>query len=399
MLNRRDVLKNLSLGAAIAGLPAITFARARTDARMVLIILRGAVDGLALIAPYGDGKYKSMRGELAINKPGDTGGLLKLDGLFGLHPSMKASYELFNNGELLPVHAIASPYRERSHFDGQDVLENGDKRAGDSRDGWLNRALAPLGGGFGNEMAIAMSQNTPLVLRGDSSVASWAPSQMPDADDDTLQRIASMYSSDKFFSMRLQQALDSQEIAGGMSDMNHRGRGKDRALSRTLMQAAGRFISAPDGPRIAVLESGGWDTHANQGAGSGSLAKKFAALDADLATLRSGLGATWSNTVIAVVTEFGRTVKVNGTRGTDHGTATAALLLGGAVRGGNVFADWPGLARNNLYEGRDLFPTTDVRSLFKGILAEHFLLPDNYLESTVFPDSRAAKPLRDIIRT
>ena len=383
----------------MASLPGVTFARANTDARMVLIILRGAVDGLALLAPYGDGNYRRVRGELAIDAPGHEGGLLKLDGMFGLHPSMKSTYELYRNNELLPLHAIASPYRERSHFDGQDVLENGEKRAGDSRDGWLNRALLPLGGSVGNEVAIAMSQNTPLVLRGDNSVTSWAPSRLPDADDDTLRRIAAMYSTDEFFSMRLQQALDSQDIAAGMSGTNERGRFNGRAQSMALMQAAGRFISAPDGPAIAVLESGGWDTHANQGAASGSLANKFAALDEDLMTLRDELGGAWSNTVVAVVTEFGRTVNVNGTRGTDHGTATAALLLGGAVSGGRVFADWPGLASNNLYEGRDLFPTSDVRSLFKGILAEHFLLPENFLETTVFPKSQTAKPLRDIIHS
>jgi len=396
MLNRRDMLKSIGFTAAAASLPGASFAKTNSEARMVLVILRGAVDGLALVAPYGDGSYRKHRGELAIDKPGRDKGLLQLDGLFGLHPSMTSTHELYAENELLPMQAIASPYRARSHFDGQDVLENGVTRAGDRRDGWLNRAIAPLGGSLGNEQAIALSQNTPLVLRGDNTVTSWAPSRLPDADDDTLRRIQQMYAGDEFFATRLAQALDSQDIAQGMTES--RGRQNEREQSRALMQAAGRFLCADDGPRVAVLESGGWDTHANQGAATGSLANKFAGLDEGLAALRSELESVWSKTVVVVVTEFGRTVRVNGTRGTDHGTATAALLLGGAVNGGRVMADWPGLANGDLFEGRDLFPTTDVRSLFKGVLAEHLLLPDRYLEESVFPDSRSARPLRDLIR-
>jgi uncharacterized protein (DUF1501 family) len=398
MLNRREILKTIGLGTVAAGIPGLSFAKADGDARLVLIILRGAVDGLAMIAPYGDGNYRKVRGELAIPQPGKEGGLLKLDGMFGLHPSLRSIHEFYQQGQVLPVHAIASPYRERSHFDGQDVLENGVTRAGEKRDGWLNRAIAPLGRDLGRESAIALSQNTPLVLRGDNSVTSWAPSRLPGADDDTLRRLASLYASDEFFSTRLQQALASQEIASDMPGMNRRMGRNDSAQSKAMAQAAARFLRAPDGPRIAVLEAGGWDTHANQGAGTGALANKFAALDAGISALRQELGPVWSDTVVAVVTEFGRTARVNGTRGTDHGTATAALLLGGAVNGGQVMADWPGLSNGNLYQGRDLEPTTDLRSLFKGVLGEHLLLPENFVEREVFPDSRGAKPLRDIIR-
>ena len=399
MLNRREILKTIGLGTVAAGVPGLSFAKADGDARLVLIILRGAVDGLAMIAPYGDGNYRKVRGELAIPQPGKEGGLLKLDGMFGLHPSLRSTHELYQQGQVLPVHAIASPYRERSHFDGQDVLENGVTRAGEKRDGWLNRAIAPLGGILGRESAIALSQNTPLVLRGDNSVTSWAPSRLPGADDDTLRRLTSLYASDEFFATRLAQALASQEIASDMPGMNRRMGRNDSAQTKAMAQAAARFLRAPDGPRIAVLEAGGWDTHANQGAASGALATKFAALDAGIAELRKELGPAWSETVVAVVTEFGRTARVNGTRGTDHGTATAALLLGGAVNGGQVMADWPGLSNGNLYQGRDLLPTTDLRSLFKGVLGEHLLLPENFVEREVFPDSRTANPLRDIIRT
>ncbi len=323
---------------------------------------------------------------------------MKLDGLFGLHPSLANTHKLFEKNEALVVHAVSSPYRERSHFDGQDVLENGVASAGGKRDGWLNRALAPLGGSLGNEAAIAMSQNTPLVLRGDNSVTSWAPSQLPDADDDTLRRIAALYAKDEFFSIRLSQALESQRIAGETGGMDRiRRRGNDAAQS--MMQSAGKFLTAPGGPQIAVVESGGWDTHANQGSTSGGLAKKLAGLDQGLDALRKQMGSAWSDTVIAVVTEFGRTVKVNGTRGTDHGTATAALLLGGAVNGGRIVADWPGLATNNLFEGRDLYPTTDIRSIFKGILWQHLEIPPEYLEREVFPNSSMAPLTEDLIRS
>ncbi len=397
MTGRREFLQQLALGAAVSGLPGISFAKADTDARLVLVILRGAVDGLALAAPYGDGNYRKVRGELSIATPGEQNGLLKLDGMFGLNPAMGNTYELYRQNQALVVHAVASPYRERSHFDGQDVLENGATKAGVRRDGWLNRALEPLGSSLGNESAIALSQNTPLILRGDNSVTSWAPSQMEDADDDVLRRLEMLYAEDEFFATRLAQALDSQAIAGDMGAMSGRRRGNEAAQLRLAMQSAAKFLTSVNGPQIAVLEAGGWDTHANQGAGVGGLANRLGGLDVALAELHKGMGSQWSNTVVAVVTEFGRTVRVNGTRGTDHGTGTAAILLGGAVNGGRVIADWPGLASNDLYQGRDLHPTTDLRSVFKGILAEHLLIDDGYVESEVFPESGQAPALQGLI--
>ena len=397
-MQRREFLRAAGLGMAVSGLPGVAFASADTDSHLVLVILRGAVDGLALAAPYGDGNYEKARGELALQAPGPERGLLKLDGLFGLHPSLPGLYRDFRNGEALIVHAIASPYRDRSHFDGQDVLENGGAKVGAARDGWLNRALAPLGGSLGNETAIAMAQNTPLILRGDNSVTSWAPSRLPDASESTIARLQDLYAEDEFFATRLAQALKSQSIASGMGGMDIRGpRGNDLAYLKTLMASTARFLTAPGGPEIAVLEVGGWDTHANQGSSTGALANRLAGLDGGLSALRSGLGDDWDTTVVAIVTEFGRTVRVNGTRGTDHGTATAAILTGGAVNGGRVIADWPGLAAGNLYEGRDLRPTSDLRSLFKGVLADHLSLPEALLERDVFPDSSGAAMIRDLI--
>ena len=226
------------------------------------------------------------------------------------------------------------------------------------------------------------------------------PSQLPDAAESTIHRLQDLYADDEFFATRLTQALKAQEIAGDEGNMRRmRRRARDAAQVRSMMQATARFLTARDGPRIAVLEAGGWDTHANQGSTAGALANRLAGLDAGLVALRDGLGSTWPDTVVAVVTEFGRTVHVNGTRGTDHGTATAAILLGGAVNGGRVLADWPGLRQADLYEGRDLMPTTDARSLFKGILTDHLEVPASLLERSVFPDSAAAPPMRNLIRT
>jgi uncharacterized protein (DUF1501 family) len=236
-------------------------------------------------------------------------------------------------------------------------------------------------------------------LRGENSVTSWAPSRLPDAEESTIRRLQDMYADDEFFATRLMQALKSQEIAEDERGMQRmRTRARDSEQIRNMMQATSRFLTAEDGPRIAVLETGGWDTHQNQGTATGALANRLAGLDAGLVALRDGLGSTWSETVVAVVTEFGRTAHVNGTRGTDHGTATMAILLGGAVNGGRVEADWPGLRKSDLYEGRDLMPTADMRSLFKGVLADHLEVPDAVLETSVFPDSAGAKQMRNLIR-
>jgi uncharacterized protein (DUF1501 family) len=400
MLNRRTMLRSLGLAAIAGSSPGLAFAKATSESKLVLIVLRGAVDGLALAAPYGDGNYRSVRGELALSKPGTTEGLLKLDGTFGLHPSFENVYKSFAAGDASVIHAIASPYRSRSHFDGQDMLESGATSVGGRRDGWLNRALAHLENRTDDASAIAFSQNTPLILRGDNSVTSWAPSKLPHADDSTLERLQLLYADDEFFATRLQQALRSQEIAGMQSGMQaKKNRGNDAKQFADLMKSAALFLNTPDGPTIAVAELGGWDTHANQGAAQGSLANRFSALDLGLGNLRDGLGDSWEETVVIVVTEFGRTVRVNGTRGTDHGTATAALMMGGAVLGGKVITDWPGLGKNNLYAGRDLLPTTDVRSLFKAVLADHLKLPANLIERDVFPGSSTARPLENLIRT
>ena len=397
MLRRRELLKGLGLGSLAAGFPGLLYAGTETDTRMVVFILRGAMDGMAMLAPYGDGNYAGLRGQLALSAPGQEGGVLKADGLFGIHPALQHTHQLYQQKQALFVHAVASPYRERSHFDGQDQLESGSSEGNFRRDGWLNRALQPLASRQGKESAIALSQNTPLLLRGNQPVTSWAPSRMPDTAAETLRRLESLYANDPFFSTRLKQALESQEIAGDMSGLKRRG--NQQKQMEELMKATARFLSTPNGPRIAVLESGGWDTHARQGAATGSLAGKFTALDKGISILQRDLGDVWSKTVVMVVTEFGRTARVNGTGGTDHGTATAAMLVGGAVNGGRVIADWPGLSSSNLYQGRDLYPTTDIRSVFKGVLVQHLGLQENFLDQSVFPDSKTVPVIDGLVNT
>lgn len=388
-VTRRAFLEASALFGAGALAPRLLLANGNSDARFVFVILRGALDGLSAVPAYGDGAYARMRGELAITVP-----KLKLDGIFALHPSLERLHARYRAGELIVLHAAASPYRERSHFDGQDVLESGTMRT-HARDGWLNRALQSLAPGrTPQQLAVAIAQNVPLVLRGQAPVSSWAPSRLPAADSDTLERIADLYSIDPYFATRLQAALATDAMAGDMGG----GRRDPLGSFATLASSAGKLLAADDGPRIAVLETNGWDTHANQGAEQGQLANRLRSLDAGLEALRNALGAAWQRTAVIVATEFGRTVAINGTRGTDHGTATCAFLLGGAVSGGRIIADWPGLAPASLYQSRDLKPTLDLRSLFKTVLATHLRVSEAALETTVFPDSRSAKPLDGLLR-
>ena len=398
--SRRSFLGNtLALGAA--GLLTTRFAMARTpgDARFVLIILRGALDGLAAVPPHGDPNYAALRGQLAIGKPGSPQGALPLDADFGLHPALGFMHRSFVARELTVLHAVATPYRERSHFDAQDVLENGTTRAHALQTGWLNRMIGAMPAGARAERGVALGANVPRVMRGPADVASWSPTRLAALDDDTLQRIADLYSSDPLLAGRFADALSTDAIAQSaqtpaMKDAPRNGAAR---YLETVRAAAG-FLVRDDGPRIAVLETTGWDTHANQGGAEGQLALRLAALDSGLEALKTSLGPVWAQSVVMLVTEFGRTAAVNGTRGTDHGTGAAAFVLGGAVQGGRVHADWPGLSPRALHEGRDLRPTRDLRSAFKGVLRDHLQVPAAALEATIFPDSADVRPLAGLIR-
>jgi len=396
MLDRRAFLRSSVQLTLLAPWARLSLAAPNADARLVLVILRGGLDGLAAIPPYGESRYRSLRAELALDSPGTGGGILKLDGLFGMHPALAGMHDLFLQSELSVVHAAATPYRERSHFDGQNMLEGGGDAPRAVSDGWLNRALTELRAAGSDQRAVALAQSVPLVLRGPFIVSGWTPSRFPDAEEETLARVRAMYAAvDPALSERLGEALKARDIAGVAGMGSDRRPGQQLAA---LITAAGRFLSTADGPRIAVLEAGGWDTHANQGAGQGILAARLRGLDASIGQLKSELGEHWQRTAVMVVTEFGRTVAANGTRGTDHGTAGCAFITGGAVNGGRVIADWPGLGQRDLHEGRDLRATLDLRSVFKGLLAEHFGLSEAALERTVFPGSESAAVLDGLIK-
>lgn len=377
MLNRRTFLTS---GAALTLVgPRFVLGNTRVgtarDPKLVLVVLRGGMDGLAAIAPVGDKHYRSARGGLAMTERD----LLPLDAFFAAHPALATFHAEFTQGRALAVHAVASPYRDRSHFDGQNVLEIGLTRPFESDQGWLNRASPALGGG---QRVMAIGQSVPLVLRGDHRVQSWAPAVLPDPDDDTLSRLMQLYDGDDLLGPILTGAFATDSMSG--AGQAQRGDSLD-----LLIDAATRFLTHPEGPRVAVIESSGWDTHANQGLERGALAFRLGALDRGFKRLRDSLGEAWTDTVVLCVTEFGRTVKTNGTRGTDHGTASAALLLGGALDGGRVISDWPGLKRTDLYEGRDLAPTTDMRSLYRAVLGEHFGVSGATL-AAIFPTTDPA---------
>jgi uncharacterized protein (DUF1501 family) len=402
---RRRFLLGAGTLAASAALPHVLFAHTGGSARLVVVILRGALDGLAAVPPYADPHYAGLHRELAIASPGAADGALVLDGTFGLHPSFAFLHERYLARELLVFNAVASPYRDRSHFDGQNVLENGLTKPIGTADGWLNRALAALprdNAARGADRAVAISQNVPLILRGDAPVISKSPQATPGVDEELLTRLADLYSKDDWFSARLSEAVQTDKLGSdgsmaGQADMaSPRAAAPDRVSGVARMAAA--LMRSDGGPEVAVIEASGWDTHANQGGAKGALAQRLAGLDNALRALADELGSLWPQTAVLVVTEFGRTAAMNGTRGTDHGTGGCAFLLGGAVSGGRVVVDWPGLASTALLENRDLRPTLDLRCIFKAVLNEHMHVDARTLASRIFPDSSGARPLQGLIR-
>jgi uncharacterized protein (DUF1501 family) len=417
-INRRHFL--LGAGALLpAGLLASRLCLAAPasgqagEARFVFIILRGALDGLAAVPPVGDPAYAALRGPMAVQGP-------RLDDTFALHPSLAFLHESWQARELLVMHAVATAYRERSHFDGQDVLEGGGAGPHALQTGWLNRALAADAGGragAGRERGVALGANVPLVMRGPAGVSSWSPTKLASLRDETLQRLADLYATDPVLGLRLADALASDAIASDAQHdaMTEAGSGAPgdaamkpsmanaqpqhggAALTETIRAAAG-FLRRDDGPRVAVLETTGWDTHANEGGSEGQLAGRLGALDAGLREFSTALGPVWKNTTVLLATEFGRTAASNGTRGTDHGTGAAAFLVGGAVRGGRVLADWPGLSAGALYEGRDLKPTLDLRAVIKCVLREQIGVADRALDNEVFPGSAGLRRIDGLTR-
>jgi uncharacterized protein (DUF1501 family) len=395
LTSRRSLLLGGASFAAWAYLPIFAAAANGRDPRLIVVILRGALDGLATVAPVGDPDYAGLHGSIALTRDGAHPAIM-LDSFFALHPSMPEFARMYRDMHAAVIHAVATPYRDRSHFDGQDVLESGYAGPGRVQSGWLNRALEALPRGERVSSGLAVGPTTPLVLRGAAPTVGWAPVALPQADDDTAMRLVDLYRHrDPALASTLSQGLQLEKAATG-DDMKPKP-GNTVAQMRLVAKGAAKLMAADDGPRIAALAFDGWDTHANEGGPVGRLAFLLGGLDSALAEFESGLGDRWRDTVVVVATEFGRTARINGTDGTDHGTGTIALLAGGAVKGGRVISDWPGLKLTNLYEGRDLKPTTDLRVVIKGVLQDQFGLSDRVLAETVFPDSAAAKPMKGLV--
>ena len=378
-IGRRGLLKTGLMSAGVAVLPGITLAAAPTERRFVFVIQRGAADGLSTIMPTGDPAFAPARGRLVV--PGGT----KLDAMFTLHPAMAETAKFYAAKEALFLHAVASRYRDRSHFDGQNVLETGGTEPYQPKDGWLNRFLAMLP--QAEAEAIAVSTTIPAALRGRVEVTSYAPSALPQAPDDLLVRVSSMYASDPQLHGLWGQAMATRAVTGDLSDATGRNAAATGALAARLLSGSSA--------RIAMVETGGWDTHAQQ---QGRMAAQLRGLDAMLLALKTGLGAHWANTLVLVATEFGRTVAVNGTSGTDHGTGAVAMLLGGRVAGGRVLADWPGLSNANLFEGRDLKPTLSLDTLIAAALAQHYGLDPARVRTALFPDEAGARFTGTLVR-
>jgi len=360
------------LGLGMTAMPRVALAAAPTEKRFIFVIQRGAADGIGIVAPTGDPAHAAARGALAVADG------TRLDAMFTLHPIMTETAKLYAGKEALFAHAVASRYRDRSHFDGQNVLETGGNQPYQLKDGWLNRFLALLPAAQGK--AIAVSSTIPAVLRGRVEVASYAPSNLPDASDDLLRRVTSLYAGDAQLHALWDQAMTTRAATASIADADGRNGAATGALVAKLLTGSTA--------RIAMVETSGWDTHAGQ---QGRLAQQLRGLDAMVAAIKTGLGPLWADTLVLVATEFGRTVAANGTGGTDHGTASAAMLFGGNVAGGRVIADWPGLAPGQLYEGRDLRPTTDLDGLIAAALAQHYGLDPVRVAGALFPETA---PLR-----
>jgi len=402
--SRRELLLGSGALFAWAYLPKVALAEGR-DPRLLVIVLRGALDGLATVAPVGDPDWVRLRGDKALLLDGATPAL-PLNSFFALNSAMPNFYRLYKAKQAAIVHAVATPYRERSHFDGQDVLESGYVKPGAADSGWLNRALATLEPAERTDAkpknAFAVGPMTPLVVRGSAPVLSWTPPKLLPATDDTVMRLLDLYRhTDPALARVMEERMGLAAIAraGGMDQPIKNGQpapgsaARVRAYFADATGAAAKFMARSDGPRIGALSFDGWDTHAVEGAAVGRLADLLGALDGAIAAVESGMGEAWKETVITVITEFGRTARINGTDGTDHGTATVALLAGGALKGGRVIADWPGVNEAALYEKRDLKATTDLRAVLKGLLKDHVRVNDKALALSVFPGSADVKSM------
>jgi uncharacterized protein (DUF1501 family) len=396
MLNRRTLIKGLSSLAFASLVPADAFATVKTDKRFVFIVLRGGMDGLGAVPAMGDPHYFLMRGELALTDAFDAESPLALDNVFALNPALAPLKPFYTRKELTVIHAVATEYRARSHFEAQDTLEAGGLAARRSGTGWVYRALQPT---FGNvRFGISIGNQMPLALAGEPPAASFAPTKLHEVNSGYLERVAAMWDADAALGPELAEGLRAKLLAERALAQGEVVSGAAADTFPEIAGIAGRLLAADDGPRIAVLDMNGFDTHRKQGVETGPLARSLDRLATGIEALATGLGPEWRRTAVVVASEFGRTVRPNGTFGTDHGTGGVVFLAGGAINGGHVVTDWPGLSGRSLFEERDLMPTLDLRAVFKGVLADHLGVSRRTLDDEVFPGSSQVQPMRDLIR-
>lgn len=371
-VTRRGFLAGACSLAAAPAFAPVSFAAMPGDRRFVAIILRGAMDGLHLVQPYGDKAFSGMRPTLALTP---DRGLHDLDGYFGLHPDAAPLMPLWSSGELAFVNAVSTPYRDgRSHFDGQDILEAGTASADGTRTGWLNRALSVADRSRGLR-AIDVNTTMELILAGSNPVDVWEETSSIGMSPDMVGFMRRLYTEDPAFSRVFDEALRADADTERLLGTGKRRQSMDDMARFTAGMLNGDY-------RIAAFSIDGWDSHAQQPDVFSRAAKDLVTV---LTGLKSALGSNWKNTVVLAMTEFGRTARENGSQGTDHGTGGVALVAGGDIAGGKVLGRWPGIGDGQLYEDRDLLPTQDVRALAAALLQRQFGLGADVLAGTVFP--------------
>lgn len=400
-LSRRQMLGMTGALFAWAYVPRFAHAAGARDARFLVVVLRGGLDALGAVPPLADPDYQGLRGPIALQANGDNPALA-LDGFFFAHPALPTLARLFREKQAIILHAVATNYRQRSHFDGQDVLESGQPGPGRVNSGWLNRlgAALPAGEAVRRTDILGVGPVAPLIVRGPAPTLGWSPPRVPRATTDLADRLADLYNhTDPLLAQALDRARTADALAsrGGLEGMKPAGSSSSAQGMEQIARSAARIVAEPGGPRVAALAFDGWDTHTNEGGAKGLLAARLSGLDAAFAAFESEMKPVWKDTAILVITEFGRTARVNGAVGTDHGVGGTAFLVGGAVQGGRVIADWPGLKPQQLYEGRDLMPTTDLRAVCKGVAHDLFGVSPQLLGSQIFPDSLGVMPLKGLI--
>ena len=389
MFNRRHFTKLTAAGLLSGGMASPVLASAPTEKRFILINLRGAMDGLHALAPYMDRDYHKLRPTLGLGAAGTDRQVIDLNGSFGMHPALKPLEALYRNKELIFVPAVSTQYRQRSHFEAQDILEGGGTAPYQHNTGWLNRAITEMGG-TPRRIGLSLGPSIPLIMRGAADIRTWSDSRLPEVDEGFLSRMNALYENDPIFHKAFTQAQQDKNKSAMMENMN-RGNGRFELSIR----AALNMLKDKDGPRIAVLEAGGWDTHYAQ---ERRLNKLFGELASAIILMKTELGPLWKDTAVLVVSEFGRTASENGSKGTDHGTGGLAFLAGGAVKGGFIRGKWPGLSRVALLDERDLAPANQLTSLFKATLIDHLGLTESQVEESVFPSTRTIKRMENLFR-